>query len=181
MVINYNIDLLKFICERDNCIIQFEDYSKLNKTIRIKFICGTNECKEIGEKTFERIFKSNGICRICTNKISLIKRQNTCVEKFGTENAYQSEEIKDKIKKKHLDKLGVENPMKSKEIVTKVQNTVMNKYGVQNIMQLEEIKDKAKETSFKHFGVFYPSQSEEIKNKKIETTLNNFGVKCSLQ
>jgi len=46
-------------------------------------------------------------------------RKNAFLEKWGVENPFENEEIKEKIKLTNLKNLGVENPMLSKELVNK--------------------------------------------------------------
>ena len=35
MSIKYNLELLKSICEKDNCIVNFDNYKKLNSNVKI--------------------------------------------------------------------------------------------------------------------------------------------------
>jgi hypothetical protein len=92
----YNRDLLKQICERDACKVDFEKIEKYNRDIRIEFICC---CGKSHSKTFRQLYeKSKGYCKECT--INNTKKAN--VQKWGVENPAQSKEIKDKIKQVNL-------------------------------------------------------------------------------
>lgn len=71
------------------------------------------------------------------------KAKETCLEKYGVENPYQSEEIKDKIKHNNLEKYGVEYYTQTNECKEKVKSTNLKKYGVECNLNLDSIKNKA--------------------------------------
>jgi len=63
----YNLELLKQICERDNCQIDFSLYDKRENSLRpkyatiIKFICN---CGQSHEKTFAYLNLYLGLCSL---------------------------------------------------------------------------------------------------------------------
>ena len=57
------------------------------------------------------------VVAICDIDVSKAER---LAKKYGVENPFQSEEIKEKIKKTNLEKYGVENPSYSIDIVEKI-------------------------------------------------------------
>jgi hypothetical protein len=59
-------------------------------------------------------------------------RKKTCLEKYGSEHAVQSEVIKTKIKSTILDNHGVDNPMKIQSAKESRKNTMLSKYGNAN-------------------------------------------------
>lgn len=74
-------------------------------------------CKTCGKQTeFKSIFR--GYTKHCSNKCSQLdpevkaQKANTCINKFGMPNAFQSEKIKCKIKQTNLAKYGVTNMLK---------------------------------------------------------------------
>jgi hypothetical protein len=73
----YNLDLLKSLCERDKCQINFDEYNKLGCEVRITFICGTDSCNNNWEKSFRQIFRVGGFCDTCTKINSLEKFKKT--------------------------------------------------------------------------------------------------------
>lgn len=101
------------------------------------------------------------LCKSC-------KRKKNNLEKWGVENVFQLDEVKEKIKKSNLEKWGVENPSQNNEIKEKIKKsfsklnkdevnkkrikTVREKWGVDNISQLNKTKEKKEKTNFKNFG-----------------------------
>jgi hypothetical protein len=86
-------------------------------------------------------------------------------DKFGVENIFQLEEIKDKVKNTNTKKYGVEYPMQNEEILNKAKSTMIEKHGYDNPLKVEEFKNKIKETNLERYGVEYPLQNEFVKNK----------------
>jgi len=109
------------------------------------------------------------------------KFENTCMEKYGVKNPFQSEEIKGKIKETCLEKYGFDHHNKNKEIKKKGKDTLFNNYGVENPMQNKEIKDKAANTNIKRYGHSNPMQNEKIKDKAHKTNLERYGYEIPLQ
>jgi len=62
------------------------------------------------------------------NIISKITNNN----KYGTDFPWQSEEVKDKIKKTNLERYGVENVFSNNNIKNKIKKTNLEKYGAEN-------------------------------------------------
>ena len=198
----YNKKSLQEVCDRDKCIIDCDKFGKINRETKIDFICicGIEYCK-----TIRQIYDvSGGYCKICTKNKRKEKVKQTCIERYGVEHHFQSQEAKDKYKQTCIEIYGVENPMQSQEIKDKykqtcierygVENasqsqevkdkmkaTCIERYGVENAFQSQELKDKIKQTCIERFGVEYPSQSQEVKDKKIETCFNNYGVEYPMQ
>ena len=78
------------------------------------------------------------------------KRINTTKKKYGVDNVFESEEIKDRIKKTIIEKYGVDNPLKSEEIKEKIKRTLLEKYGVDHFSKTDIYNEKMK----KYFKVF---------------------------
>lgn len=85
----------------------------------------------------------------------------TCLDKYGCQNVFQSEQIKEASLNTKLKKYG------NKHYVNQAQakETCLARYGCSNVNQVQEIKDKKKQTCLKHFGVCYPMQAEIVKAK----------------
>jgi hypothetical protein len=99
--------------------------------------------------------------------------KNTCIEKYGVENPAMLLTTKDKIKNTCLEKYGVENPFQSNEIKNTIKNTIMYKYGVSHVMLLSSIKDKIKNTCLERYGVENPLNNLKIKEKSKQTRIKN--------
>jgi hypothetical protein len=191
------LELLEEICERDCCLIELDNYKQTTRDSIITFICGQEDCDNIGEKTFNCLFNSHGYCRECTQKIRIQKQRDTCLKRYGS-ISYTTSEISKNI---NMEKFGVEYNIVSKESKEKILETIKNKYGediisplkvpavreklkatckerygAEFVMQQQEFKDKKTATCLEKYGVENPSQLDEIKEKKKATIKKNFGV-----
>lgn len=81
-----------------------------------------------------------------------------------------------KLKKNNLEKYGVENVFQLNDIKQKIKDTTMSKWGVDNVSKSEEIKSKKIKTNQSKYGVDWPIQSPDIKNKSINTLQNKWFV-----
>jgi len=116
-------------------------------------------------------------------------------EKFGVDNIFQLEKIKEKIKKTKFEKygdeyynnpeknklttfenLGVHHAFQSEEVKRKIKKTIKEKFGVEHHLQLPEIMNKQKETNLKKYGFDSASQNEDIKQKIKKAIKDKFGV-----
>jgi len=70
------------------------------------------------------------------------KRADTNLERYGNENVFQNDSVKEKITQTNLDRYGVENPMQDISIKQKAKLTVQTRYGVDNVMQHSDIIEK---------------------------------------
>ena len=75
--------------------------------------------------------------------------------KYGVENVFKSEDMKEKIKKTNLEKYGTTNPFASNMIKDKLRKTCLEKYGTEFPMKNELIVAKVQETNMKKYGVSY--------------------------
>lgn len=143
--------------------------------------------KNIKYKLYTSYGYENGeyLCRSCK-----MKKNN--LEKWGVENVFQLDEVKEKIKRGNLEKWGVENISQNSEIKKKVKKsisildkkiinekrkaTVLNKWGVDNISKLDSIKLKKSKTCLENNGHEYISQSQSMKNLRVSKNLDEFGV-----
>lgn len=110
------------------------------------------------------------VCPATNKKISLLR--------YGIENVFQSNEIKEKIKSTNLKKYGVTHPSYSADLLEKKKQNNIKKYGVACTLNMpliqekatagcrtQESKDKKIQTNLKKYGVPYVSQNQDIKNR----------------
>lgn len=116
--------------------------------------------------------KSKYYCNKCNN----IKRKQTCLDKWGTENPMQSPEVKEKLKNTLLESYGVDHYSKTDEYKEKYRQTCLDKWQVENGFQSEIHKNKIKSTNLEKLGVEYPQQNKGVQDKTTETFLKNYGV-----
>jgi len=105
-------------------ISDIPDYSSVIIDCKCE-ICGVES--RISRANYTTNIKNGGYygCRKC----SRLKSKKTCFSIYGVENAFQSEEVKNKIKSKNLEKYGVENTFQSEEIKNKIKSKNLEKYG----------------------------------------------------
>jgi hypothetical protein len=145
--------------------------------IEITGICDyCGEEKKISKKSYNLQTDKGGKKFTCSKKCSLLKSREKNLEKWGVENPFQSEKIKEKIKNSIIKRYGVENPQKSNEVKEKSKITSLNKYGFKKPSMSELVKEKVRNTNNYKFGVNYPAQSDIIKEKAKQTCNNRYGV-----
>lgn len=140
-MINYDLDLLKEIIERDKCIINTIP-NKLDGKSEILFVC---VCGVEHKKVFTTIYRRGGaFCIKCTNINTQNKRKETCMEKYGFDTAIKSKEVQEKVKASCMARYGVDHQCKAKEVKEKIKETCMEKYGVDNPFKSKEVQKKNK-------------------------------------
>lgn len=118
-------------------------------------------------------------------------------DKFGVDNVFQLDEVKQKSKETKKDKYGDENYNNSQKMYqTNIKNRGNNyvndiidirrekflkEYGVEHHLQLDEFKDKMKQTNLDKYGVENVSQVEDFKEKRKETMIELYGVENASQ
>lgn len=148
-----------------------------------KFLCWNN--RHISPETcyFEDKKKA------CKNK-----RNDTNLEKYGSEEFCSTDLFKKKTKETLLEKYGVDHISKNKEsrrksseshknrteeekeiTKEKKKKTNLEKYGVEYPQQLESTKEKVKKTCIEKYGVENPQSLDFVKQKTIETNRKKYG------
>jgi hypothetical protein len=148
---------------------EFYNYSQveyINSQTKIKIICPLHG--EFYQYPLDHIKNYNGCI-----KCSKLKAIQTNLKRYGVENPFQSEEIKNKIKQKNLEKYGVENPSQSPDIHQKKIETSLKNYGCEYPTQSEIIKEKSKQTNFNKYGVSFAMKLPEVAQKSVETRFKN--------
>ncbi len=117
-------------------------------------------------------------CPICGNEIKKWKGRNKGgYFKFcSCKCAQVDKNTRDKIKNTCLEKYGVDNAAKAKDIQSKMKNTCLKKYGVTCPLYGEEAKNKTKQTNLKRYGCENGGGSIKAQEKIKNTLLNHFGV-----
>ena len=133
---------------KDFFLVKISDLNKGSRII-IDVIC--DYCNSENKISYKDYYKniSNIGKYACSKKCGSLKAKETCLNKWGVENAMCLKETQEKTKKTNL-----------------------KRYGVEYLQQSDEFKEKSKETLLKNWGVDNPSKSQEIikkvKNKKYE-------------
>lgn len=150
------------VCRCDVCEIEFVISHCVKAALKREHHFCSEECK----------FASRKKGGLISNK-----KEQTCLERYGVKNVYQS----DYFKKICLEKFGVEYASQSKEVQEKCKQTCLERYGVECISQFPEFKQRKKETCLDRYGVEHSSSSDEIKQKKKQTNFEKFGVENPFQ
>lgn len=134
------------------------------------------------QNTVEWYGKTNGFRKYCSSECKnrdekfWNKVQDTCEDRYGVRNPFQSDEIKERIKEINMDNLGVPYPMMSEEVRRKSVESCIGKYGCSNVMMSPIVQQKSQETTFNHFGVYHSLESEVCKEKARRTCIEKYGV-----
>ena len=165
------LDKTNFLDENYQRKITFaERHFCLEKNITSPQICPICQKNFLNFRTDIRQYRPN-CSTACAkkSKLTIQKRKQTCLEKYGDENFKNF----DKIKQTRYEKYG---SYSSKDFYDKVKQTLLLKYGSENYNNIE----KYKETCLKKYGVENPWQNEFFKNEQIEKfKMKHNGVKCT--
>jgi NADH:ubiquinone oxidoreductase subunit E len=101
------------------------------------------------------------------------KIKHNFMNKYGVENPFQLEEVKNKIKKFNIEQYGFDNVSKSSIIKEKKRQTFNNNL-LTNLNFISDINNKKIITSIKKYGTTHPTQSNEIKNRIKETQIKKY-------
>ena len=101
------------------------------------------------------------------------KYHKTCMERYGYENPFRSEEWQEQNKQNFYNEYGVYNCMHLDTVKEKQKETLMEKYGVDHIWKHKPTQDKRKKTWIDNWGYDNPSKSPEVQ----ENIKNTFYLK----
>ena len=138
-----------------------------------KILVECDVCHKQSYKPYRQYLISckNGNFYCCSPTCAQVKNRKTTFEKYGLENVFQSNEIKDKIVETNNEKYGVDYPSQSEEIRKKIVQSNINNFGVDNPGKCEKFKDQIKKTCFERYGVDSFNKSEICKNILIQKGL----------
>ena len=203
--IKYNIELLNIFCKENNLnILENFENTKVNCNVKLTSKCINKDCNEFFNKKFHILYKTKVFtCKKCTWINGDKKHKQTLLNKYGTENMWDIEEIKNKKILTCLNKYGVQNVAQNIDIINKTKNTkkikyieqnktlppslidkkqdLFEKYGTHNFRNSDYIKNKIKQTVLERYGVDHISKSKEIQAIKRENCMNKYGVEFSTQ
>ena len=175
----YNKRGYKDISIGDIILVNINDLSEYSHEL-INVKCDNcDNTKIIRYCDYMKVFnkKNKYYCSKCKSESIKIGVKN----KYGVDNIFQSEDIKNKIKKTNLEKYGVEYYLQSNDVKEKTKETNLEKYGAVHHSKSPEIKEKTKVTNLQKYGVKYSFNNIDIRNKIKETNLEKYGVYYPLQ
>jgi hypothetical protein len=145
-------------------VVDLPKYSTVKVFVRCD-VCGKK--KNIQYRNYLKS-KNNKEYYSCSSVCSTLKKEETCMIKFGCKCSLQNNYVRNKSKKTKLDKYGNENYIN----IEKIKKTKLDKYGNENYNNIEKIK----KTMLERYGVEYTFQSKKLKNKSKETCIFKYGV-----
>lgn len=188
-IIQSNIEWYKskgYKCELGDIItVKAKDLTK-GSHAKVKYMC--DYCLENGvEKVIISEYRQylrgkNGLIdKDCCSECQPKKYREVCQVKYGVDNVFQLENIKDKTKQTNVEKYGVEYATQNKEIKNKIENTCLDKYGVKTFLLTDECNEIINETILKPNNVNNVFQIEKIKQKSRKTCTEKYGAEYYTQ
>jgi len=182
----YNKDLLQEVCDRDDCIIDFDKIGKCNRDTRVDFICN---CGCEYSRTIRLLYEGvGGFCEKCTKNKEDNKRKKTCIERHGekytkyTKNGLIDVCNRDKCK---IDFDNIKTYNKKNDIDFECKCGINHKKNFENIVKYggfcekcmkNKVKEKTKQTCQDKWGIDHFTQLQDVKNKSKQTCQDKWGV-----
>jgi hypothetical protein len=164
---------LGYICNpHDEILIKVEHLSN-GSNYKVKVKC--DKCENIKELIYNKYIKniSNGGYYSCSNKCSVEKSEEKCLEKYGKKSYTKTNECKEKIKRTKKEKYDNEN-YNNKE---KIKEINLKLYGYENVFQNNDIKEKIKKTKKEKYNDEFFTNREKSK----KTCLDRYEVESYTQ
>lgn len=111
----------------------------------------------------------------CSKECKQVATKATCLEKYGSTTAVNSDHARAKAKQTCLAKYGVEHPSQSIEYREKYEATMLDRYGVKYPLQSSEILNRVKQTNLERYGTEFPSGSVQVKQQIAVTMQSKYG------
>jgi len=154
-----NNGLSHHIYKYHNAKLYFDTWIKENNDDKCK-ICGNNV--EFANLSFGY---KNCCCKTCSSKYKYSLSIKSTYQKYGVNNVYQSELIKQKIHKTMKERYGAKHPSNSSILQNKRKETFLYKFNVESYVVTNEFKEKSKKTCIEKYGTEYSVQNNTVFNK----------------
>lgn len=147
--------------------------TQADKTVRDKY---KESCKDIYGENFYNVFNEKGKQTKKKkygdkNYNNLSKMKQTCLERYGVENAMMSKEIQERSKQTCLERYGAESYILSEEYrdnlsvyLDRSRQTCLERYGVPIVTQNTEIKQKISKICQEKYGCEWNCMRSEAHN-----------------
>ena len=125
---------------------------------------------------YKRYIKNTSLIQkySCSNSVcSNVKIKEVCLLKYGVENPFQADFVKEKSKKTLVKKCGVSHQMYIPEIKLSIKNTCIERYGTSSYTKTNDFKEKSKTTCLNKYGVIHPSKLIQEQQKRKETRIKS--------
>ena len=162
-----NYETLVAAFEERGCKMLMERSAYKNNKQRLSFRC---VCGATAEIVYHDLVRG----RLCGN-CKQVRTIETNLKRYGAENPFQVDEIKEKIRNLNIERIGVEYPQQNAQVRQKTETTCMEKYGRKWAFTAPEVYTKIKNVMLERYGVEYPFQNDEILEKIRMTCLDRYG------
>jgi len=113
---------------------------------------------------YTKVFDKYSCSKIeCSNQ----KIKDVCLTKYGVENPFQADFVKEKSKKTFNDRYGVNHQMEIQEVKDKIKKTCLERYDDENFRNI----DKRRITCIEKYGVIHENMLEVQKDKRKTTRI----------
>jgi len=153
--------------------VNIEHLTKGNNAI-IQVSC--DYCGQLLNIPYRRYIKYTSVCdKYSCSKVecSNQKIKDVCLIKYGVENPFQADFVKEKSKNTFIEKYGVSHQMYIQEVKDKIKKTCLNKYGVEHPSQNDKVIKKTKITNILKYGFDHDNKLESQKEKRKNTRIEN--------
>ena len=166
---------LNDIVQLPTCKICGKQLSNINASIKngFKGTCGNKNCEDVYkyQRTSEAVMKKYGVSNVYALKSVIDKTAQTKLDRYGSKTYNNTE----KNKQTCLQRYGVENAAQTQQSKQHSQQTCLEKYGVKYAFQSDNVKAKIKQTSIEKYGVDNPGGSAQSISKINSTLQNKYG------
>jgi hypothetical protein len=164
----YGYDKLKWIIKIYNFLFDIKEIPKC--------FCGKNVNFKGNINQIYHIFCS----KKCSTTSTAKKRMDTLKvnnnKKYGVNNVFELDNVKEKIKKTNLENYGFVYANQSNEVKNKIKKTNLERYGFGCCLLNDNTKIKTKKTNLDKYGFEYCFKNKNIQNKIKITNLERYGV-----
>jgi hypothetical protein len=130
--------------------------------------CSSNDI-EVREKYKKTCENNYGVSNVSKCNIVKLKKESTCIERYGVSTYLQTDNTRNIIKEKY----GVDNPFKLKVIQENIKKTNLKKYGFECSLLNDGVMAKSTKTNIEKYGVNHFSKSDIFKSS---LKLRNFDL-----
>lgn len=150
----YRVACNDVLCMRDarraTCLERYGDATYHNSEKQLETIRSTS--REEYEKRIRKS-KATRLARYGSENYQNVEAiRSTCMKKYGVDNAFKADCVKEKIKRVHREKRGVDYPSQSPACREKTRATMIRHYGVPTVGESKELREKARATNLLRYG-----------------------------
>jgi hypothetical protein len=149
-----------------------EEYLLLKRRQQFRYVCKNCGLECSAQRRTEKSRTEKQLLFLCQGCLT----KHVCNLKYGTDYACQSKQVKETIKETNLKKYGCENVFQCNDIKEKSKKTCLKKYGTEYANQSEPVKQKIKDTNLKRYGVENVFQADFAKEKSRKTCNERYGT-----